>query len=137
MIELENETEHPLLADLFDPIADALSDRPIELLIVDDESITALNRDHRGKETPTDVLSFPLEPVFGAPLGSIVISLDTARVQAAQVGHSLEEELKVLFLHGLLHLLGFDHECDKGEMAQKEQQLRQQFGLGLTLTQRE
>lgn len=104
----------------------------ISLLLTDDDSIQALNRQYRGQDKPTDVLSFPLlelDPRFEtdwqaqlmhaverdsgeAVLGDIIISLDKAAVQAAEYGHSLQRELGFLLIHGMLHLLGFDHEGD-------------------------
>ena len=109
----------------------------VELLIVDDETIRALNSAHRGKDAPTDVLSFPLEAGFAnGLLGSVVISIDTASRQAAQNAIDLEQELQILFLHGLLHLLGYDHETDNGEMAQKEEFFRKRLGLKTSLIKR-
>ncbi|MCS7284242.1 MAG: rRNA maturation RNase YbeY [Hydrogenobacter thermophilus] len=84
----------------------------ISIYITDDETIRHLNRDYRGKDEPTDVLSFPICEKVGnwLILGDIVISLDTAKRQASQIGHSLEEEIKRLLAHGFVHLLGYDHE---------------------------
>ena len=102
----------------------------ISVLLVDDATIQELNRDYREKDVPTDVLSFPLEEelegegepeIIGGPaarmLGDIVISVEKAVTQAAEYGHSVERELAFLLVHGLLHLLGYDH--DKGEAAKK------------------
>jgi len=136
MIEWSNETDTPFDPALVEPIYRELATQDLELLLVDDDAIASLNRDYRGKEGPTDVLSFPVEPFPEAPLGSIVISVDTAARQADNEGHDLETELKVLFLHGLLHLLGYDHETDGGEMAAKEKKLREHFGLPAALTER-
>lgn len=80
----------------------------VELLLTNDATIHALNKQYRGKDKPTDVLSFSLEdPVH---LGQLVISVDRAREQAKDIGQSLEDELQFLFTHGVLHLLGYDHE---------------------------
>ena len=80
----------------------------VELLLTDDATIQQLNKQYRGKDKPTDVLSFSLDdPVH---LGQLVISVDRAKEQAKELGQSLEEELKFLFAHGLFHLLGYDHE---------------------------
>ena len=100
----------------------------ISVLLVDNATIQELNRDYREKDVPTDVLSFPLEEelegeaepeIIGGPdarmLGDIVISVEKAVTQAAEYGHSVERELAFLLVHGLLHLLGHDHE--KGEAA--------------------
>ena len=97
------------------------------LALVGDARIRELNRDHRGYDKPTDVLSFSAgEPDY---LGDIVISVDTARRQATRRGSNLERELKVLSLHGFLHLLGYDHETDDGEMRRIEYRLRRRFGI--------
>lgn len=94
-----------------------LPDAELSLVLCDDPFIHALNRDYRGKDRPTDVLSFsmregeeadPDDPV----LGDVVISLDTAARQAAEQGHPLDQEVRHLLVHGVLHLLGHDHEED-------------------------
>ncbi|MGE4295088.1 MAG: rRNA maturation RNase YbeY [Campylobacterales bacterium] len=136
MIDYDNTTDFPYEPALLDAIASALTPESVETILVDDETIRELNLEHRGLDKPTDVLSFPLEPFPGAPLGSIIISVDTARRQAEEMGHPIESEIAVLFLHGLLHLKGFDHECDQGEMAAEESRLRRQFNLPLGLTER-
>ncbi len=136
MLELDNQTDPPHDPEQMVQMAQALSDRPVEVVLVDDECIATLNRTHRQKEGPTDVLSFRPEPVVGAPLGSVVISVQRAQHQAQAYGHTPQEEIDLLFLHGLLHLLGYDHECDTGQMAEKEQQLRQRFNLPASLTER-
>ena len=80
----------------------------LSLTLCDDAFIHALNREYRSVDRPTDVLSFPLDD--DVLLGDVVISLDTAAAQAAQRGHELRDELRVLLVHGLLHVLGYDHE---------------------------
>jgi probable rRNA maturation factor len=99
----------------------------VTIAVVSDGRIRALNRRYRRKFRVTDVLSFPSE----APgyLGDIVIAAGVARRQARQAGHSLQTELRVLALHGLLHLLGYDHERDDGRMARIEARLRVRGGL--------
>lgn len=84
----------------------------LSLYITTDQVIRELNREYRGKDKPTDVLSFPMGEKVGSftLLGDIVISWDTAKRQAKEYGHSTEEEIKRLALHGLVHLLGYDHE---------------------------
>ena len=83
--------------------------------LTDDETIHALNRDFRGVDRPTDVLSFPVsegEELIGLPdghLGDIMISVETAERQAAELGHSAEREIAFLAIHGTLHVLGYDH----------------------------
>jgi probable rRNA maturation factor len=92
-----------------------------------------LNKIYRNKDKATDVLSFPLEDMPGMPLGSIVISIDTAKKVANELGHSIEGEIKLLFIHGLLHLLGYDHETDNGEMREKEKEIIEKFNLPKSL----
>ena len=116
--------------EALEKIAAALTEAPIELLITDNDTIQALNATYRKKDKPTDVLSFPVEQeIPGMPLGSIVISEAFVRERAAEFGHTQQDELALLFIHGLLHLLGYDHEVDNGEMRTKEEQLIKQFEL--------
>lgn len=91
---------------------DADPDSEVSLVFCDDPFIHALNRDYRGKDKPTDVLSFPQEGEAGL-LGDVIISIPTCERQAETQGHSLEREVEWLFLHGLLHLLGYDDETDE------------------------
>jgi len=102
--------------------------RTFDCLITGDAEMRRLNRQFRGKDYPTDVLSFPLEGRRG-PLGDIAISVARARAQAREFGHSAEEEVRVLMLHGVLHLLGMDHETDEGRMARAEKRWRAALGL--------
>ncbi|MBB5354525.1 putative rRNA maturation factor [Anoxybacillus mongoliensis] len=114
----------------------------VSVTFVDNEKIREINRDYRGKDQPTDVISFALEEmgeeeieIVGADvppvLGDIIISVPKAREQAEQYGHSFMRELGFLAIHGFLHLLGYDHETEEGEkvMFAKQEQLLQQFGL--------
>ena len=103
--------------------------------IVADARVRELNRRHRRKDSATDVLSFPADEP--GDLGDVVIALGVARRQAAQAGHGLATELRVLALHGLLHLLGYDHERDDGQMRRLEQRLRRAGGLREGLIERE
>lgn len=89
----------------------------LSVLLTDDATVHPLNRDWRGKDRPTDVLSFSQvegEPIPGAPLmlGDVIISVETASRQADERGHSLARELQILLVHGIVHLLGYDHEDD-------------------------
>ncbi len=95
--------------------------RDFSVVIVSDKKISQLNETYRGKKGPTDVLSF--EAGQDDYLGDIIISAETAERQARQMGHSLEKELKILMIHGFLHLLGYDHERDHGEMRELEKKL--------------
>ena len=139
MIDLDNQTDLSLNLPKLEQIADALSSKEIELLIVDDETIEVLNTKHRGKASTTDVLSFSLDApfteqsIFEMPLGSIIIAASFVKTKAAEFGHSEQDELSLLFIHGMLHLLGFDHETDKGEMRIRENELITQFDLPKSL----
>jgi probable rRNA maturation factor len=108
-------------------------DQGATVALVGDERIRALNRDYRGYDKPTDVLAFTsgeaVEPGGGPYLGDIVISVETADRQARRRRSELGRELKVLTLHGFLHLLGYDHETDDGEMRRVEYRLRRRFGI--------
>jgi probable rRNA maturation factor len=111
----------------------------VSLLLTGDDHIRRLNRDFRRKDKPTDVLSFPAPEIPGAksaPVGDLAISVETAARQAESLGHPLAAELKILTLHGLLHLAGYDHETDSGEMARKEALLRKRLGLAAGLIER-
>ena len=99
----------------------------VGVLVCDDATIRELNREYRHKDGPTDVLSFvggAGEPGEAAYLGDVAMSLETARRQAAAAGLTLERELETLLLHALVHLMGYDHENDQGEMAALEKKLR-------------
>ena len=109
----------------------------VEVLLTSDAEIKRLNRDFRGKNKPTDVLSFPApEEISEEHAGDLAISLDTAARQARSFGHSLSEEVRILMLHGLLHLNGMDHETDSGQMAAREAELRSELKLPATLIER-
>ncbi len=109
----------------------------VSVLLTTDAAIRKLNRQFRGKNKATDVLSFPAEgPAASGLAGDLAISVDTARKQSIACGHSLGTELKVLMLHGLLHLARYDHETDDGEMAKRERALRAKLGLPLGLIER-
>ena len=135
MIDLDNQTELAVDLEALEKIAESLSDKEIELIITSDETIQELNAQHRGKNNTTDVLSFPMEApfteqsIFGMPLGSIIIAESFVKDKAAAFGHSIQDELSLLFIHGMLHLLGFDHENDHGEMRAREKELIEAFDL--------
>ena len=113
----------------------------VNILITDNVAMRDLNGRFRKKSRPTDVLSFPA-PTNGADggahklVGDIAISAEIAAQNAQRLGHSLADELKVLILHGVLHLAGYDHETDNGEMAAKEEHLRRALRLARSLTER-
>jgi probable rRNA maturation factor len=111
----------------------------IEVLLAGDDTLTRLNREYRRKNVATDVLSFPALVIPGHAsrvAGDLAISIDTAARQAEAHGHELEDELKILILHGVLHLAGHDHERDDGEMRRLEQRLRRQLDLPAGLIER-
>jgi len=143
--------------------AEATKGRPFDCLIAGDAELRRLNREFRGKDYATDVLSFPGTskkkaggPANGVgaparptkksppaktggatiPLGDIAISLARARAQARQFGHSTESEIRILMLHGVLHLLDMDHETDSGRMARAEKRWRARLGLPNGLIER-
>jgi len=104
------------------------------IVFVSDETIRKLNRQFRGKNYATDVLSFPNQPeAFEVEnkehLGELVISVQRAQAQARRNGLSFSNEVRQLILHGLLHLSGYDHETDKGEMNRLELKLRKRLGI--------
>lgn len=109
------------------------SSQDFSIAFVPDVRMKQLNELFRGKKTTTDVLSFPHEPDEFDPdkdnLGDIVISVEQAQKQSAENGLTLEGEIKQLILHGLLHLCGYDHETDNGEMNARELELREQLGI--------
>ena len=114
---------------LLEQIADFLGAGDVELVFVNDDEMREINREQRGIDKATDVLSFPYEQVPGGLMGSVVISTDTANRVASELGHSIESEIALLFLHGVLHILGYDHEIDGGQMRQKEKEVIEHFSL--------
>jgi len=134
MILLDNQTDYKINLQFLENIANYLNvDRDIELLIVNNNTIKSLNQEYRGIDKETDVLSFPLEGIGDLPLGSIVISIDKAKEISTKLGHNIDDELALLFIHGLLHLLGYDHEVDNGEMRDEEERVIKEFNLPLSL----
>ena len=106
----------------------------LSVRITSNRQIQALNRRFRRKDKPTDVLSFPTS--MAGTVGDIAVSRDIAAANAEKLGHPLTTELKVLILHGLLHLAGHDHESDNGEMTARESRLRKKLGLPSGLIER-
>jgi len=133
----------PGLARWLAATAPARARGTVTIVLTGDAAMRRLNREWRGVDRATDVLSFPSdasEPrVPGQPrhLGDLVIATGVARRQAAEARHSYATELKVLALHGLLHLLGYDHETDDGQMRRLEARLRRKGGLVAGLIERE
>jgi probable rRNA maturation factor len=112
--------------------------RAFDCLITGDREMRRLNREFRGEDCATDVLAFPSlrQARRPAPLGDIAISLQRARAQGRRYGHSTEDEIRILMLHGLLHLLGMDHAGDGGRMARAEKRWRARLGLPDALIER-
>lgn len=112
----------------------------VNVLVTNNSELRSLNRQFLGKDKPTDVLSFPAAPASPRKskrfAGEVAISADIARQNAARLGHSVADEVKILVLHGILHLAGYDHERDNGEMASREMRLRRQLNLEAALIER-
>ncbi len=109
----------------------------VNVLVTSSREVRALNRRFRGKNKPTDVLSFPPIPTVEHDFaGDVAISADIALQNARRLGHTVAEEIKILMLHGMLHLAGYDHESDDGQMARKEARLRRALGLPSSLIAR-
>jgi probable rRNA maturation factor len=109
--------------------------RAFVCLLASDAELRRLNRDFRKKDYATDVLSFPAAEANGS-LGEIAISIQRARVQAKEQQHDIADEVRILMLHGVLHLIGMDHEADSGEMARAERKWRKRYGLPVGLIER-
>ena len=133
MLLIDNEAEISLHVNLLERICDEHTAKEVELILVDAKSMHELNRVHRNVDKTTDVLSFPIEDFSHAPLGSIVINYELAHEKALELGHTCEEEITLLFIHGILHLLGYDHEVDEGEMREKEEALIKAYHLPKSL----
>lgn len=133
MIELDNRTSLNLDINALETIAQTMTEKEIELVITDNEEIKEINKAHRNIDKDTDVLSFPYEDMPMSPLGSIVISSIHVENKAKELKHKESDELALLFIHGLLHLLGFDHEVDNGQMREKELELIERFNLPKSL----
>src|SRR5579863_6023855 len=137
---------HPSRRILRRPLREFLSEathlvmpgRGVACLITGDRELRELNGRFLRKDFPTDVLSFPASngPGGNGDPGELAISLDRAAAQAATFGHSIEDELRILMLHGLLHLAGMDHEIDAGEMARAEARWRKRLKLPPGLVER-
>ncbi len=133
MIELDNKTSLTVNESFLNSIASKLTDKEIELIITSNEEIREINKQHRNIDKDTDVLSFPYEDMPMSPLGSIVISSLHVEEKAESLGHQCDDELALLFIHGVLHLLGYDHEVDNGEMREEEKRLIEEFDLPKSL----
>lgn len=119
--------------EILDKIAKFLSDDDVELVFVDSLQMQEINKNQRGIDKTTDVLSFPLEKFANFPIGSIVINTDLVEQKAKEFAHSSDDEMALLFLHGFLHILGYDHEIDNGEMRDMEKKVIENFSLPQSL----
>jgi probable rRNA maturation factor len=133
MIELVNETDFEFDTKYIQEITKLKTNKDVEFVLTDNENIKLLNLNFRQKDEPTDVLSFPYESMPGAPLGTVIVSLDFAMMKAKELGHSIDHEITLLFLHGLLHILGYDHEIDNGEQRSEEERILNLFNLPKSL----
>ncbi len=138
MLNIENMTNFIPNTQLLEDIATRLTSREIDLTLCYNNTIQQYNKEYRQKDKATDVLSFPVENDFILdsnlmPLGSIVISVDFVLQKAREYKHSEASEMALLFIHGLLHLLGYDHETDAGEMREKEALIIKKFKLPKSL----
>ncbi|NCD11212.1 MAG: rRNA maturation RNase YbeY [Epsilonproteobacteria bacterium] len=133
MLLIENESNISLHVNLLEEIAHEHTNKEVELLLIDSKHMHELNLEHRGMDKTTDVLSFPVDDFPHAPLGSIVINYEYAREKAHELGHPVEDEITLLFIHGMLHLLGYDHEVDDGEMRVREKALIERYALPKSL----
>lgn len=120
------EDNYPQILDI---IAQKLTNADIELLLVDSKTMHQINLKERKIDKTTDVLSFPLYYIPHFPIGSIVINTDLAMTKANELGHTIDEEIALLFTHGLLHILGYDHENDDGQMRRKEIEILNELNL--------
>ena len=132
-IVFENNTDFEPDLTTAKKIAEELNAGEIELILTNNDEIHEINLTTRGKDKPTDVLSFPYESMPNVPIGSIVISYDFIKEYAKEYNHGLNEEFTLLFIHGLLHLLGYDHEIDNGEQRSKEEELITKYDLPKSL----
>jgi len=133
MIDFDNQTDFKVDIKELEKIANYITNKDFELILVDNPTIQKINKEYRDIDKPTDVLSFPLDVVCKSmPIGSIIISIDFLD-KALEYGHSKEDELKLLLIHGLLHLIGYDHEVDNGEMREKEKEIIEYFNLPKSL----
>ncbi|MCD4668787.1 MAG: rRNA maturation RNase YbeY [Sulfurimonas sp.] len=133
MIELDNKTSLNVDEQLLNTITNTFTKKEIELIITTEDEIKNINKQYRDIDKSTDVLSFTYADMPMSPLGSIIISSWHVESKAKELGHTSDDELALLYIHGLLHLLGFDHEVDNGEMRKEEAKLIEQFNLPKSL----
>ena len=133
MIEFDDRYGFDFELSKLEEIKNELTDKTVELIFVNSKDMREFNKNFRQVDKTTDVLSFPLEFMPNMPLGSIVINIDMAKDKAKEFHHDIESEISLMFIHGLLHLLGYEHEIDDGEMREKEKELIKKFKLPKSL----
>jgi metalloprotein, YbeY family len=124
------ESDYP---KILDQISNFLTKDDFELVFNNEDEMRNLNFSTRNIDKSTDVLSFPYEKMAHFPIGSIVINLDEVALKSQQFCHSKDDEIALLFIHGALHILGYDHEKDSGEMREKECEIILKFNLPKSL----
>jgi len=132
-IVFENNTEYTIDLTMVKEISLELSEKEIELIFTSGEDMQEINLNTRGIDKATDVLSFPYDNMPNVPLGSIVIASNFVEEKSKLYGHSFHDEFVLLFIHGILHLLGYDHEIDNGEHRDKEEELINKYNLPKSL----
>ncbi len=133
MIEVDDRVEIGVDTTVIERIIDKMSDRVVEIVICDEAQMRDLNCKHRHIDRSTDVLSFSYGDLPMTPLGSIVVCERHIKEQAQAHAHTLDDEFTLLCIHGFLHLLGYDHECDENQMRRLEQKIIEQYGLPQSL----
>ena len=134
MITLDNQTTYNIELNLLEEIISQFSDNEVELIVCSSDYIQDINYQYRGKNSATDVLSFPIDGEFdNMPLGTIIINIDKVVEVSKSLNHSVDNEFSLLFIHGMLHLLGYDHEVDNGEMREAEMEIIERFKLPKSL----
>ena len=133
-IDFENKTDTLYDLKLIQKIALDFSKKDIELIVCNNQSIQEINKTYRKIDKATDVLSFPYDNI--PILGSIIINNDFVQKMAKELKHTAQDEFVLLFIHGLLHILGYDHEIDVGQMREKEEELIKNYKLPLSLITR-
>jgi len=132
-IVFENNTKKQIDLELANEILLSFTNKEIELIFTDNTEMQEINLNTRGFDKPTDVLSFPYDDMPNVPLGSIVISENFVEEKSQLHNHSFQDEFMLLFIHGVLHLLGYDHEVDNGEHRDKEEELINKYNLPKSL----
>jgi len=138
MLNIDNDTDFSISTKILEDIVKIHTSREIDLIVCYNVTIQKYNKEYRGKDQATDVLSFPIENDIIIdndiiPLGSIIISIDFVHDKAREFNHSSTDEFTLLFIHGLLHLLGYDHEEDNGEMREMEESIIREMNLPKSL----